>query len=259
MGDAQGNGAGLGLAGRERAASLDRAGRDLRQGGGGCLSSASRASWTAVSSCGSRPAAASSGVISTSTSGSTPWFSTPQPYRSKWNANLGTVTVVPSTRPWRPSMPITPPQVRVPTTGPEAEQLDRGRDDVAVGPGELVGHGDQRAAPRLPRVGLRLQPAAQAPADDAPGQLLHHQLGDVPAAVPAHVEDEPVAGHLGLQVAVEVRPALPHHVRDVQVAEPPLAQLADQPAPSGHPVLIAQPPVRAQRHDHDATADFRIC
>src|ERR1700722_7311428 len=40
--------------------------------GEGCLSSASSASWIAVSSCASRPAAQSSGVFSTSTSGSTP-------------------------------------------------------------------------------------------------------------------------------------------------------------------------------------------
>jgi hypothetical protein len=62
-------------------------------------------------------------VVSTSTSGSTPWFSTPQPYSSNQNAYLGTVTAVPSTRPWRPSMPITPPQVRVPTTGPSPSNL----------------------------------------------------------------------------------------------------------------------------------------
>ena len=133
----------------------------------------------------------------------------------------------------------------------EAEQLDRGRDDVPVGPGELVGHRDQRTAPRLLRVGFRPQPAAQAPADDPPGQLLHHKLGDVAAAVSAHVEDQPVAGHLGAQVTVEVRPALAHHVRDMQVAEPSVAELADQAAPPGHPVLVAQPPVRAQRHHHD--------
>src|SRR5271165_4437749 len=92
---------------------------------GACFSSASSARRTAVSSCGSRPAAQSSGVISTSTSGSTPWFSTPQPYSSNENAYLGTVMWVPSTSscPGMPSMPITPPQVRVPTTGPSARSL----------------------------------------------------------------------------------------------------------------------------------------
>src|SRR5205807_9599957 len=76
----------------------------------------------------------------------------------------------------------------------QAEHLDRRRYDVAVGAGELVGHRDERAAPGLLGVGLRGQPAAHAPGDDAPGQLLHDQLGDVPAAVPAHVEDQAVAG-----------------------------------------------------------------
>ena len=41
---------------------------------------------TARSSCGSRPATQSCGVITTSTSGSTPWFSTPQPASSNQNA-----------------------------------------------------------------------------------------------------------------------------------------------------------------------------
>ena len=74
-----------------------------------------------------------------------------------------------------------------------------------------------------------------APAGHLPGQLLHHQLGDVAAAVPAHVEDQSLARHLGAQVAVEVRPALAHHVRDVQVAEPSVAELADQLAPGRPP------------------------
>src|SRR6185437_10747804 len=115
------------------------------------------------------------------------------------------------------------------------------------------GHGDHRAAARLAWVGPRLPPATQAPGRHAPGQLLHYQLGDVPAAVPAYVEDQPVTRHLGVHVAVEVRPALAHHVRDVQVAEPPVAELADQPATARDPVLVAEPPVRAQRHDHHAT------
>src|SRR5207237_7943444 len=110
----------------------------------------------------------------------------------------------------------------------QPEQLDRGRDDVPVRPGELVGHGDHRATPPVLRVGGRLDPAALVPADDAAGELLHHQLGDVPAAVPAHVHDQGVELHLGTQVAVEVGPALADHVRDMQVTEPPVAELADQ-------------------------------
>ena len=47
---------------------------------------------TAGSSCGSRPAAQSCGAITTSTSGSTPWFSTSQPESSNQNAYRGWVT-----------------------------------------------------------------------------------------------------------------------------------------------------------------------
>src|SRR5580693_6606815 len=102
----------------------------LQEGSGGGVAAgacarASRAIRTPLSSCGSRSAAQSSGVISTSTSGSTPWFSTPQPYALNANAYLGTVMCVPSTssRPGNPSMPITPPQVRAPTTGPTPSDL----------------------------------------------------------------------------------------------------------------------------------------
>lgn len=56
--------------------------------------------------------------MTTSTSGSTPWFSTPHPYPSSQKAYLGWVTSVPSTSRYRLSMPTTPPQVRTPTTGP---------------------------------------------------------------------------------------------------------------------------------------------
>src|ERR1700733_3120341 len=90
-------------------------------GGGvaaGCSTRASRAIRTPVSSCGARPATQSSGVMSTSTSGSTPWFSTPQPNSLNQNPNPGTVIAVPSTSSRRPLMPTTPPQVLVPTTGP---------------------------------------------------------------------------------------------------------------------------------------------
>ena len=60
-------------------------------------------------------------------------------------------------------MPITPPQVRVPTTGPMPERLDRRGDDVAVGAGELVGDGDDRAARRVLRVADRLRSRAAGP------------------------------------------------------------------------------------------------
>src|SRR5215475_14052958 len=84
----------------------------------GLARSASTASRTAVASWGSRPSAQSAGEMTTSTSGSTPWFSTPQPYVSSHMAYFGTVIVVPSTSRNHSSMPITPPQVRAPTTGP---------------------------------------------------------------------------------------------------------------------------------------------
>jgi hypothetical protein len=82
-------------------------------------------------------------------------------------------------------------------------------------------------------------------------QLLQHQLRDVAAAVGADVDDQPLAVHLGPQVPAEVRPAGPHHVRDVQVAETAVAELAGVPPAPGHPVLVAQPPVAGQRQHGD--------
>src|SRR5580693_2639172 len=66
----------------------------------------------------------------------------------------------------------------------------------------------------------------------------------MPAAVAPDVHDECLADHLRVQVTVEVGPALADHVGDMQVADPPVAELAHPlPAP-GHPVLVAQPALR---------------
>ena len=148
-------------------------------------------------------------------------------------------------------MPITPPQVRVPTTGPRPSRRIAAVTMSPSDPANSSARVTSGPRARFGGIGLRAQPAAQVPADHPAGELLHHQLGGVAAAVAAHVEDQPVAAHLGPQVAVEVRPALAHHVRDVQVAEPAVAELADRAAAAGHPVLVAQPPLAAQRHDDD--------
>ena len=71
----------------------------------------------------------------------------------------------------------------------------------------------------------------------------------MPAPVAAHVDDQRLAAHLGAQVTVQVRPALPHHVGHVQVADPAVGPRADELAAPGHPVLVAQPPLVAQRDD----------
>lgn len=75
------------------------------------------------------------GVRSASRSGSTPWFSTDQPYVSNQAAFIGTVITVPSPRRWRPVMPTTPPHVRWPTTGPS---FSRRNAAVIMSPSEDV-------------------------------------------------------------------------------------------------------------------------
>ncbi len=68
-------------------------------------------------------------------SGSTPWFSTPQPYASNQAAFIGTVMYVPSPSRCRPVIPTTPPQVRRPTTGPMPCSLNAA---VIMSPSEEV-------------------------------------------------------------------------------------------------------------------------
>src|SRR5262249_9169132 len=75
----------------------------------------------------------------------------------------------------------------------EAGEADGGGDDGAGGPGDLGRRGARGAAARPGGVGRRAAPAPGAQGDAPAGQLLHHELGDVPAVVPAHVEDQPVA------------------------------------------------------------------
>ncbi len=103
--------------------------------------------------------------------------------------------------------------------GTDAPQLGHLGDDVAVGTGKLVGEDDDRSARRVVRVGPGLLAARHAPARHLAADQLGHQLGGVPAAVAADVHDQPVQRRLGVQVAVQLRPAVGHHVRDVQVAE----------------------------------------
>jgi hypothetical protein len=85
----------------------------------------------------------------------------------------------------------------LPHHGAEAEQLEAVGEDVAIGAGVLVGDGHQRPGRGVGRVGLRFAPAADVVPDAPPGELLQHELADVPASVEPDVDDEGVAFHLG--------------------------------------------------------------
>ena len=117
-------------------------------------------------------------------------------------------------------MPITPPHVRTPTTGADAQPLDRRGDDVAVGAGQLVGQRDDRAARRVVGVGARLPVARGGPSRSPCAPASPPPAATCARRVAAHVEDQPVAGGLPAQVTVQLRPAGGHHVGHVQVAEP---------------------------------------
>ncbi len=199
------------------------------------------------------PSAQSRGVRRTARSGGTPWFSTDQPYASNQAAFIGTVITVPSPRRWRPVMPTTPPQVRWPTTGPSFSSLNAA---VIMSPSEAVA--SSARATIGPRRGVRgvrhrLGVACQVPAEDRAGERLHDEFADVAARVAAHVDDQRGARDLQAQVAVELGPARAAHVGDVEVAAPAPAQLPDDLAAFGHPVLVAQGALVDQRdHGHPA-------
>ncbi len=89
-----------------------------RAGAGGAVFSCVIASTMARSSCGSMPLASSVGFSSTLMSGSTPTPSANQLPRTSYIRNVGTVKPPPSTSSGAPDSPISPPHVRVPTSGP---------------------------------------------------------------------------------------------------------------------------------------------
>ena len=142
--------------------------------------------------------------------------------------------------------------------GPRADdradppQLGHLGDDVAVGAGKFIGEDDHRTPRGVVRVGPRAFAARHAPAGDLPANQLGHQLGRVAAAVPPDVHDQPVQGSFGVQVAVQLRPAVGHHVRDVQVPVAAAGGLPDGPAVRGHPLLVAQALLVLDRDHGDA-------
>src|ERR1700758_274682 len=88
--------------------------------------------------------------------------------------------------------------------GADLECPDRGRHDVSVGACEFIGDGDDGASRGLDRVTLALCVTNEVPADDPSGELLHHELAGMTAAVRADVDDQRLVFHLAAQVAVEV-------------------------------------------------------
>src|SRR5258708_23157920 len=78
-------------------------------------------------------------------------------------------------------------------------------------------------------------------ADAPPRELLEKQLGNVPAAVVAHIDDQAVALAFQNEVAMELRKACRHHVRQVQVSDAP-ARAFMYPAAVAPPPAAAPPP-----------------
>ena len=65
----------------------------------------------------------------------------------------------------------------------------------------------------------------------------------MPAAVAAEVAEQPVEAGLDPQVAMQLAPARRHHVRDVQVADPPAGAGPHLGPVGGHPSVVAQGPL----------------
>ena len=148
-------------------------------------------------------------------------------------------------------MPITPPQVRVPTTGPMPSALIAALTMSPSDPENSLATATTGPRGASSRVAVRLHAARQVPADDAAGQLLHDQLGGVAAAVLADVHDQPLAGDFDPQVAVDLGPAGRLHVGDVQIAEPSAGLLVDVRPPVRDPRVVAQRLLVRDRDDDD--------
>ncbi|MNI68213.1 hypothetical protein D3C73_1238940 [compost metagenome] len=91
------------------------------------------------------------------------------------------------------------------------------------------------------RVCPRLFTTRHAPACDLAPDQFSNQLGGVSSTVAPHVHNQAVQCGLSIEVAVELRPAVGHHVRDVQVAELAVRCLTDGASVSPDPVLVPQP------------------
>ena len=105
--------------------------------------------------------------------------------------NVGTVTLPPSISGGAPLMPMSPPHVRVPMSGPRPA-CGRGREGVAARAAPAVDQHDLRSAVR-DRRRLPARAVAHGPVgDDRPVQQLDEAVGNLPAAVPALVDDEAV-------------------------------------------------------------------
>ena len=148
-------------------------------------------------------------------------------------------------------MPTTPPQVRVPMTGPSSSDSDRCGDDIAVGARVRVGHRDHGSSARVGGVRLRLVAAGQVPPDDLARELLQHELRGVTATGchALNVDDQCLTADLGAQISVQLRPAARHHVGHVHIADRAAGLLVDMLAPAVHPVLVAQRHLVGERYD----------
>jgi hypothetical protein len=127
-------------------------------------------------------------------------------------------------------------------------------EDVAVGPGMLVGDGDQGSQRRVGGIGGRSLPAPDVERDRPPRQLLEQELRHVAAAVPAHVDDQARAVDLVAICAMELGVAVRAHVGEVQIADLAAGLVADARAVRFDPVAIAQRRVVRQRGDRNLPA-----
>ena len=76
----------------------------------------------------------------------------------------------------------------------------------------------------------------------------------MPATVVAQVEDQPIAGHLDAQIAVQLCPPGAHHVGHVEVAEPAVRALVGEGPAVVDPRLVAQRRLVGERCDDDRPA-----
>ena len=155
-------------------------------------------------------------------------------------------------------MPTSPPQVRLPTSGPtlKCRNIHGSMSPPEPAPSSIsITFGPKTAALGRPPVG----PVPRGPAAHRfLSQEIDVVVGDLPAAVEPLVDDERILVDLREEVALEVGQALEGGVRHVDVADLAVRRLLDLAEVALNPLHVSQGVFALERLDRDRPAVLAI-
>ena len=137
-------------------------------------------------------------------------------------ARLGAVTLLPSINTGKPRIPTRPPQVRLPTSGPELEFAEHPGQKVASGASRLVNNHDFGTEDGSIRSANRLAKASRPVTHQRSAQQLDVIVGHLPATVEPLIDDDGRLVGLWEKVALEVRVSGTRRVGYVDIGDSPL-------------------------------------